>query len=303
MSYQLAVVTPTCARDAVHFGLLRRSLSRFAPGLPHIAIVQTEDLPAFATFRQERKLTLLPTAELLPAPIERERRKRAARPLRLNRLERSLRKRWGWFSRAAIDGWHVQQVSKFEAVRRLGHDGMLVLDSDAFLTRPLRTEDLWVDGRRPIYSSRRPGAEPHHWLRAACAIFGVPVPAGEEPWYVAQPYLFERKVTAALCQRLEALHGRPWMEVLLSMRPGDLSEFTLYGLFAEHIERPPGTVVVPGDPYTRWVFTAEDRAQLSALLDEAFDRDGTTRFVILQSDRHWPITPWRADIERRIDTA
>lgn len=303
MTYSLAVVTPTCARDLAHFGLLRRSLEAFAPQLTHVAIVQTEDLPAFAGHRNDPGLQLLSTADLLPADIERERRKRAGRSMRLNRLERSLQKRFGWFPRASCDGWHVQQLTKFEASRRLPYDGLLVLDSDAFLTRPFRFEDLLVDGLRPIYASWQAGVTPNHWLRAAHALWRQPLPESGQYWYVSQPYLFERQTMQGLCAHLEAMYQRPWMEALLAMKPGDLSEFNIYGVYAQQLAPTDGRCVVAGDPRTRWIFSKGDRLTLKACLDEAFSADGNIQFVILQSDRHWPIEPWREEILDRIHRA
>lgn len=301
MASRYAFFTPTCRRDLAHFRLLRSSIRRFAPDMPHVAAVQTEDLPAFAEFADEPNLRLLPTAELLPADIERERRKRAGRPMRINRLERSLQKRFGWFPRASHDGWHCQQLAKFQAAMDPAFDGIILLDSDALLTQPYDARQFeGPAGTVPVYASWQAGVAPDHWMRAAHQLLELPLPQGGRWWYVAQPSLFARVHVSALCQRLASRFGKPWQNVLLDQRPGDLSEFTLYGVYGQFVAAPESVCFGAGDQHTRWVFTAEDRARLDALLDACFAPGSPLRFMVIQSDRHFPVEGWQQGVYARL---
>ncbi|MFZ8278387.1 hypothetical protein ACO1KY_14745, partial [Staphylococcus aureus] len=57
--------------------------------------------------------------------------------------------------------------------------------------------------------------------------------------------------------------------------------------------------MVPGDQHTRWVFTADDRARLDALLDECFAPGSPLRFMVIQSDRHFPVEGWQQGVYQR----
>jgi hypothetical protein len=67
----ICLVTPTHSRDLEQFSLLRRSINAFAPDYPHLAVVNTEDLPEFRNrFGSERNLEIVPSSDLLPKFLE-----------------------------------------------------------------------------------------------------------------------------------------------------------------------------------------------------------------------------------------
>src|SRR5579862_8311601 len=75
-STPIVFFTPTFFRDIERFAVLRRSIKMFAPTIPHIAVVNTEDHGGFARrFGRDQGLDLLRSADVLPSEIERRRRK------------------------------------------------------------------------------------------------------------------------------------------------------------------------------------------------------------------------------------
>ena len=67
----ICFVTPTYGGDIDQFSMLRRSVNLFAPGIPHFAIVHTEDCEKFRErFREESTLEIIPTADVLPPAVE-----------------------------------------------------------------------------------------------------------------------------------------------------------------------------------------------------------------------------------------
>lgn len=72
----ICIVATSYIGDIDQFSILRRSINLFEPGFPHRAIAQTEDCAKFRRrFRDEMQLEIIPTAEVLPATVERRRRK------------------------------------------------------------------------------------------------------------------------------------------------------------------------------------------------------------------------------------
>jgi hypothetical protein len=63
----LIFLTPTFARDYERFCLQRESMRRCGIDIPHIAVVHDEDLAVFKQTPHRNNLTLLSTADVLPA--------------------------------------------------------------------------------------------------------------------------------------------------------------------------------------------------------------------------------------------
>ena len=113
----ICFMTPTHVGDLRQFSILRRSIQVFAPGIPHIAIVNTEDYREFADrFHREPLLEIVKAAEVLPAEIERRRRKSGLK--------------WftgRWLHKGLIKGWHAQQLMKLFALAECPYEAAPVL--------------------------------------------------------------------------------------------------------------------------------------------------------------------------------
>ncbi len=190
----ICLLTPSYSGDIERFSLLRRSIGMFAPGIPHLAIVQSEDVAEFADrFRGEPGLEVIPTREVLPASIERRRRRSGPR--------------WrarGWLGGRTIKGWHAQQFSKIFALAGCGYDAAVFLDSDVFLCRPLSRDFFHVEGLLKLFRQRASNAEQLDYDIATHDILGNPLHTITELYdYIFHPSCFRKSSAASLLAELD----------------------------------------------------------------------------------------------------
>jgi hypothetical protein len=221
--HDVAFITPTWRGDYERFQLLRASMRAAGlGGVPHYAIVQTEDLPLFRKGAPE--VRYLSTAEVLPAEVEQRRvRFLADTPnRRVQLIKRSFYKRLGWFPDANFYGWHTQQLVKLVLGRLLPHAVLVRIDSDVIITRPVpvsefvREDDVALFEQRGTLQARlkRPG-----WYGEACRLLDRPWPreAGEETFnYVTHPFVFRAQTLRELLDWLEQRYQRPWWQAMLA---------------------------------------------------------------------------------------
>ena len=121
---RIAMVTPTYAADIERFSTLRASLDAVNCTWPHYVVVQTEDLGLFRQLALSPAVTLLSSADVLPATVETARRRLSGYSHRRRVLRRSLNKRFGWFADATCDGWHAQQLIKLMLASKLDRNAV-----------------------------------------------------------------------------------------------------------------------------------------------------------------------------------
>ena len=109
---------------------------------------------------------------------------------------------------------------------------MLTLDPDVIAVKPITRELLLPHGRALL----EPEARSVHcrWWRDSADLLGVD-PRLEEPGMNVSPALLSTVVLHEVQRRLEAIGGRPWMDVLLTSYC-DWTEYTLYLLAAEQAD-------------------------------------------------------------------
>lgn len=286
---RLALLTPSYRADIERFGLLRESLDAQGCDWPHVAVIQTEDLSLFRNrFGNDGLIQWLASAEVVDPVVERERLRTNAMMTTRRKLRRSLNKRFGGFSFATYDGWHVQQIVKLAVPALLDFDAYVTLDSDVIATGCPQREHFYQNGQFALYAA--PGDNFAHWADAAARVLGLAVGCNRGYGYVSHPFLFEARAIKALHKHLERLHARPWWQALLAQRAGDLSEFNVYGSFVQHLLPDSEYFRAVPNGRTRWVISAEDRAQVGAAISEAF-ADAGTDYLVLQAHRHWPVEP------------
>lgn len=295
---RVALLTPTYRADLQRFGLLREALDAFGCDWPHLAVVQTEDLPLFRNALGSTRVEWIASAEVLPAQVEATRRRISGWPDGYRKLRRSLAKRFGWFPDAANDGWHVQQIVKL-AVPAIGpHSAYITLDSDVLPTAPLRTEHYLRDERAALMIEHHPTFT--HWADAAARMLALSPEMVRSVNFVSLPFVFDRDTVRRLHAYLAEVHGgREWWRSLLGQRPGDLSEFTLYGAYARFVEHGRNHFESLANAATRSVITQQERDQAAVLIEAAFD-DPSARFLLLQASRRWPVEPLVPLIRERL---
>ncbi|HEX4871818.1 MAG TPA: DUF6492 family protein [Nevskiaceae bacterium] len=284
----MRLLTPTYAPDLQRFRLLRESLLAAGCPLPHLAVVQTEDLPLFQRAGFDERVELLASAEVLPGPVDRLRQRVHARPKWLRKLRRSLNKRSGWCADASYEGWSVQQIVKLQLAARADAELTLTLDSDVIACAPWEGSAYVRDGRIALQTQIREDTLQPHWIAAAGRLLGLPERSQPTWEYLAHPFSFSGERVRALIAHLERRHDAPWWQTLLAQRAGDFSEFTVYGRFVREVGQLQGCFEAPANAHTRWVFTAEDRARVDQLIDQSF-ASADCRFMVLQADHRHPV--------------
>ena len=128
--------------------------------------------------------------------------------------------------------WQRQQVIKLNAPALTPSPFVLTLDPDVIAVKPITRELLLPNGRALL----EPEARSIHrgWWRDSADLLGVD-PGGDRPGMNVTPALLSTAVLKKVQHRLEALSGRPWMDVLLTSYC-DWTEYTLYLLAAEQAD-------------------------------------------------------------------
>jgi hypothetical protein len=234
------MLTPSYSGDIQRFALLRRSVTIFAPGIPHIALVNSEDVPQFADrFRGEPGLELVPLGEVLPASVERRRRRSGP----------SWRAR-GWLRQRTIKGWHAQQLAKIFALASCRYEAAVFVDSDVFVCRPLSGDDFYVDGSLKLFRRRAANAEQLDFDIATHDILGNPLHTVTELYdYIFSPCCFRKSSAVTLLSEFSrrglARRERWIRRFLREKRP---SEYNLLGYAAAVLEGGAGYHLIECEP-------------------------------------------------------
>ena len=215
-----AIVTPSYGPDFERCRLLCRSIDQFADGdFRHYVVVDAQDLPRFRRLAGPR--TELVTVE-------------SVMPWWVRRLPGS--RRW-WFSLKTppLRNWILQQLVKLSVSEFIGSENYVFIDSDVVFVRPLAVESLSPGGRlrlfRVVGGSRK---MPHfRWHRTSATLLGLPPTDYFGASYIGNLITWRHDNLTAMHRRIEAVSGRPWIEAVA--RHWHLSEYILYGIFAEHV--------------------------------------------------------------------
>jgi hypothetical protein len=221
----MVVVTPTYAPDLELFGDLHRSVqSCFPPDVRHVAVVDETDLPLFRRFEGPRCL-VVGVRDVLP---------RSVRPLPAVDLWVNLRR-----PVPPLRGWIIQQLVKLAIAEQLSERVIVLADSDIVFVRPVTVATVAPHGRVRMY--RKDGGVgpslPRHlrWHAAARGLLGLPpTPAPPLPDYVSSLNCWDRDLARRALRRIEEVTGGRWVDAV--GRELHVSEWTLYGLFADEAE-------------------------------------------------------------------
>jgi hypothetical protein len=265
-------MTPTHVGDIRQFSVLRRSIEVFAPGFPHIAIVNTEDYGEFADrFHREPHLQIVTTADVLPHEIERRRRKSGLK--------------WftgRWLHKRQIRGWHAQQLMKLYALANCPYEAAAFIDSDVFICRPLGPEYFYVGNKLKLFRRRAVNAECLDFDIATHDILGNPLHQVTELYdYIFSPACFRKSSAVRLFAEFERRRRSTWVRRFLAQqRP---SEYNLLGYAAMVLESGAGYQLLECNPddLHHSIRFPEDRAHLTAEIERM--RLEPKDFVLIQS--------------------
>lgn len=198
------------------------------PAIEHVLIVPRRDLSLFKSLAAGRR-RLLAQEDLLPplwVPLP--------LPKRLPFGDRRLRSMW-LTPHGLVRGWIMQQIIKLSADRIADREILIFADSDVTFIRSLTKEAAVRDGRVRLY--HRPGetkgsAAHRSWHAEAARLLGLPATDYFGADYIGQLVIWRRSVLLKLQDQISQRFRRDW-RVTLSRSPA-LSEYVLYGVFAEH---------------------------------------------------------------------
>nr|MDT0658401.1 DUF6492 family protein [Micromonospora sp. DSM 115978] len=220
---ELAVITPSFGPDFELCAALHRSvLACSGESVRHHIIVPGRDLPLFRRLAGERTV-LHDEAEFLP---------RSVRSLPGTKYSVNLRRPF-----PPLRGWILQQVIKLAAAARSDADVVVLVDSDIEFVRPFSADTFRRDGVVRFY--RQPDEVdarlPRHirWHRVARSMLGLPERPPPYPDYVSSLLAWDPAVVRRLLDRIEAVTGRRWVDVVGSEL--HFSEWTLYGVFVDGV--------------------------------------------------------------------
>ena len=224
-SPSICLVTPMHRGATRQFAELRRSIGLFAPGFPHVAIVNTEDHAELTDrFAGQPNLQIITTADVLPLVIERHRR-------------RATLKRFSgrWLRRRVIRSWHAQQLVRLYALASCVYEAAAFVDADGILEHPIGPGYFDVDGRLKLLRRRALEAESMDSDIATHEILGHPLHQVTELFdYRFSPACFRKSTAVHLLAELERRRPLRWIRRFTAQaRP---SEYNLLGYAATVLE-------------------------------------------------------------------
>jgi hypothetical protein len=190
-----------------------------------------------------------------------------------------------------IRPWQRQQIIKLNAPALTTAPFVLTLDPDVITVKPITRELLLPHGRAIL----EPEARSVHpcWWRDSADLLDV-APSYERPGMNVTPALLSTAVLCEVQQRLEAVGGRPWMDILLRSYC-DWTEYTLYLLAAERAGLVARHHVWADDPATPARLQVDpglsiwDTATASqASVERVFAVDDPGLFAVVQSNAGLP---------------
>lgn len=262
MTGPVVFVTPSYRLDRDRCALLNRSLEVCAPWAEQWIVVDRGDLHAFKFLENERT-TVVAKEELLPVWVH-----------RLDTLRIGLRSNvWLQARGVPMRGWLLQQLVKLAIAEHVDADVLVCADSDVVLLRPFAVSSVVDEDNRVLLFARPDhvdGRLPTHvrWHRSAEKLLGIEAADPPMPDFISSLVPWKRENVLALLEHVEATTGKHWPRALASA--WDVSEFTLYGRFAQDVLGAGAGHFVSATPlcHDYYKHVPLSAAELDSLLDE-----------------------------------
>lgn len=221
------IITPSYAPDFERCRLLCQSVSRHVSGYEqHLIIVDKKDYALFSELESD-KVKLIIKEDILPDWL----------------YKVPFSKKW-WFSTKTLPvrGWILQQIVKLSAHEYSDADNFLFIDSDVCFIRSFDVKEMFIDDQSLLSSLPRKEEDyqdkrKQSWHEFAAKLFGIEDTSILKKDYISQLVMWRRSELLSLTQSIEnsALNNKnkSWKELLCNTL--DFSEYTLYGIFVEHV--------------------------------------------------------------------
>ena len=222
-----AIVTASYAPDFERCRLLCETIDRFVIGAArHYILVEDRDVRLFRQLETSTR-TVVSERDLLPKWL-----RPYDDPLSLFR-----RRIWLSLRTQPLRGWHVQQLRRIAIAAHVGEAALVYCDSDVAFLKPFDCARFWQDGSVRLF--RRDNAVAHAlsdheaWSLNAGKALGIADPPVSPHDYIATLIAWRRDAIEGMCQHIEALHSKHWVEAIGSVRR--FSECMLYGRYVDEV--------------------------------------------------------------------
>lgn len=284
---KLAIITPSYVRDFERCRLTVESINRFvSDDIHHYLVIDHRDIPLFKQFEGHRT-TIVTAEDLLPWWI-----------FRIPRV----RKVWMSLKTLPVRSWIVQQLMKLSVASQIDADVFCFVDSDVAFVRPTGLT-AFMSGEQ-VRLFRRPdhGNLPTHqrWHRSSARLLGL-----EERDYFGADYIgnmitWRRDCLLGMQRQIEQVTGKHWVRAIASEM--HLSEYILYGIYAEHVVGFDLAGHAPQDfdlCHCSWDYKING----SQDMDRFFDRelDPRIRAVLVQSNLKLPVDTYARRVRQLQD--
>jgi Family of unknown function (DUF6492) len=219
---KFALITPSYPPDFERCRLLCQSVKKYIdPAINHYIIVEKRDLDLFRQLeRQNTKILIVES--FIPWWVRRI-------PL--------VQKSWVSLKTIPVRNWIMQQIVKIAVAKEIDEEISVMVDSDVAFIRPFDSQHIIRDEKIRLFCDRQ-GNEIQRqwhdkWHKSANRLLGLPDVDPAIPDYIGHVISWKRQHVMEMCQHIEKVSGKPWMETLFNC--WHLSEFVLYGIFVEKI--------------------------------------------------------------------
>lgn len=255
------MVTASYAHDFERCRLLCETMDRHVSGFSHhYLLVEQRDVALFRQLQGPRR-SVIDERDLLP------------KWLRAFDDPSSLFRRRIWLSLKTMPlrGWHVQQLRRIAIAAKAAEDLLVFCDSDVVFLKPFDCSAFQREGKVRLF--RRDdallgghGGDHLTWSRNAGRALGIASPEASPHDYISTLIAWRRQSVLDMCARIEACHGRHWVEVIGAARK--FSECMLYGRFVDELAAGQGHFH-GREEFCRvhWTGAALSEAQFAAFMD------------------------------------
>lgn len=233
---RMSVITPSFAPDFDLCADLHRSVLECSPeSVHHHIIVPRSDLKLFRRLAGPRT-HIRCEADFLPSSFA---------PVPFTKFTVNLGQPF-----PPVRNWILQQVIKLAAVAASEDDVVLLVDSDIEFIRPFDVETFVRNGVVRFY--RKPDEinqeRPRHmiWHRVARALLGLA--SADPPYtdYISSLMAWDPATVRRMLAKVADTASRPWTTAIAGRL--HFSEWTLYGVFVDHVIGAPANSFASDDP-------------------------------------------------------
>jgi hypothetical protein len=229
-------------------------------------------------FKNEPGLEIVPTSEVLPKSIEKQRRMWQS-------WRGEIKKRIGWrlgFNSGYFNGWKSQQIVKLEALSGLHTEIGVFLDSDFMMCSTIAPEYFTTaDGRLRLLETKACNYEDYVFETSRQILLKASLLDPAKAFnYIHQVPRFYKRTAVKLLNHLSKIH-KDWHYSFLHQEYP--SEYALLGYAARELEHYKDYFVEDSPP-NEWCYSVKTKDSLLPSLELCRKEGGRRKFLLIQSN-------------------